>query len=733
MKPYLLIGVITTFALLFSLFVTETRASDVRLIIDDNEITGLLSPPVLRDDRVLIPTRAVIEYMGGTVDWHSYNRQVTVLHGDDVLIMTIDTTSAILNGSQIAMHTAPVILNDSTMIPLRFSAEIFGFEVYWDEYKPAAIVNSPSKNSDEDPKTPTYELPQEPEVNCQQSGMLLPPPPPPPPTSDPTRPLPPVQNNPTSQSSPPNHIIARNVSTSPILTVPHPKTNLTQVLTPDVIGMAAYVIVADSPISEVSYFVISDNRLVVTINNAVNLVRDNIPAHPSAPVSGVRIAQYAPTVSRLAFDVVGPADFTLSLSQDRKSLTIAFAPNVIRNISTRVETGMDSLIIEGDVRPDISICTQGYPNYLTINIENTRMATSGTFSVDANFITQYTTGHRSENGSSYIRLYVGDTWPTFNIAYKNNGVVFMMHQALTGIRYDTAQRELHIARSIGFAMDINKITHADNYLHLQYALTLPTSATMLGRGELSVLDGFINRITVESDASGNARLVFDTDRIITLTVQETPDSYIIRVRLPRETSPFVVVIDPGHGGSNIGAVHNGICEIYLVQSIGDKVMQLVNANPSIRGYMTRHYNTHVYNQRRAEFANELDADLFVSIHANAAQHSPGVINTTANGIETLYAFPVNEQNHNNTFTSRQFSEIVQRHMVTRTGARDRGLVYRPRVIVLRETNMPAALIEVGFLTNPQEAARLATAAYQWQLAYAIYDAIVEAANTFATR
>jgi len=157
------------------------------------------------------------------------------------------------------------------------------------------------------------------------------------------------------------------------------------------------------------------------------------------------------------------------------------------------------------------------------------------------------------------------------------------------------------------------------------------------------------------------------------------------------------------------------------------VMELLDANPNIRAYMTRRGYYGVYNYRRAEFANEVGADLFVSLHLNAA----GTVaepNPAPHGIETWYNVGVREQSSNNSFTSRQFAEMAQRHLIRATGAVCRGERYSAGMIVLRETNMPAVLLELGFLTNPAEAARLGTESYQRILARAIYDAIVEAAN-----
>jgi len=739
MKKFIFAGAFVIFCLM--LYV-DTYASNVRLIIDNQEISGLPSPPIIRNDSVLVPARAVFERMGGIVGWHSGNRQVTVYHGDDVLVMTINDSTAILNGRLVRMPTPPIIVNDSTMIPLRFPGEAFGFFVDWDRDNRAAIINSPIPPVEDppiegppiidppfeyNPESPTADSPTESATDDQPdlSWDITP--------DDDKLDLAP----PGSSLIPPppeSAGLARNVSPSPILSAAHPQTNVTQILSPAEVGIGAYVIVASSPISQVSYLVLCDNRLVVDIHNAVNMISGNIPVHSSVPVSEVRAAQHstAPMVTRFVFHVTQAAEFKLYLSADRESLTVAFAANSIRNVSFQSDGTLDTLSIQGDVLPDIRISTEGFPNYLTVNINNARMLASGIPNVNGTFATHFATGQRADE-TAYIRVYVGDNWPTFSVNTHGNTITLVLHYNITGIRYDSLRRELHISRNTGFTMDISQVQHNDEYLHLRYVLTLPSSASMFGRGEIGIMDGFINTVYLQQNFLGNAQLVFDTTRVLAFTVHETPDAYIVRANLPRDVHPFIVVLDPGHGGWNIGAAHHGVVERVLALTLAQKVMQLLDNNPNIQGHMTRWDDSGIYNYRRAVFANEIGADLFVSIHANAAVHpntSPPVVNPAPHGIETWYNFGERERSSNNRFTSRQFAEIIQRHKINRTNANCRGLRYGAGLVVLRESNMPAVLLEVGFLTNPAEVARLATSQHQWLLAHAIYDAIVEAANTF---
>jgi len=722
--------------LIFSMsFFVDTYASSIRLIIDGQEVLNLPSPPIMRDDSVLVPARAVFERMGGEVGWHPGNQQVTVFFGKDTLVMTIGDSVAFLNNAPIRMVTPPILANGSTMIPLRFTSEAFGFDVNWDIAQRIAIINSPVA---EPPASPTDNDGQAPQIIDR--------------TPDDDEQWPPQiidrtpedddDNNKTDDGIPwppgdiltplPQYARARNVSRTPIIAFDHPQTEITAVLTPAIAGAGRYIVEASLPISNVTHFVLYDNRLVLDIHNASTSVTGDIATHHSAPVTGGRIAQHSvvPMVTRVVLHVAGAAEFTLALSSDRSSLIISFAENNIDQITHSVSNGADYFTIYGDSTPNIRISTERFPEFLTINIYNAEMSAVGHIINNGIFATGFSTG-KNANGSVFVRIYVGNEWPAHSVTYTDNSVRIALHSNVTGIRYDSVRRELHICRSTGFNMNISQVQHINEYLRLQYTLVVPSQAAGLGRGELSILDGFIRSVSIQPDISGNTRIVFNTDRVLAFSIQETPTTFVIRAHLPRELNPFIVVIDPGHGGRYPGTAHHGLVEKDLVLTVSHMVVQLLNANPMVQVFMTRQDDSTVLNSHRAEFANGLDADLFISIHANAAGTRTAP-NPVPHGIETWYTVGALESAGNHRINSQQVAEIMQRHKLARTGANDRGLRYGENLVVLRDTNMPSALLELGFLTNPQEAARLGTYSHQRLLAQAIYDAIIEIVMQFPT-
>ncbi len=169
---------------------------------------------------------------------------------------------------------------------------------------------------------------------------------------------------------------------------------------------------------------------------------------------------------------------------------------------------------------------------------------------------------------------------------------------------------------------------------------------------------------------------------------------------------FRVVIDPGHGGPDPGAVGiGGLRETDVVLDVSLQLARLLQAR-GVQVLLTRTTEVDVDLPPRVTLANSSGADVFVSVHANAlSMERPDV-----NGIETFYFAGGRSQS---------LAEAIQQQlMAISPGTPDRGA--RPgRFFVIRRTVMPSALVEMGFVTGEVDAPRLADPAYRRRLAQAV--------------
>ena len=216
-----------------------------------------------------------------------------------------------------------------------------------------------------------------------------------------------------------------------------------------------------------------------------------------------------------------------------------------------------------------------------------------------------------------------------------------------------------------------------------------------------------------------------------------------------------IVIDPGHGGYDPGAQTGELTESALVLDVARRLEARLANETGIEVILTRRRDAYMSLRARTEFANRVGADLFLSIHANAASDQ------RARGVETYYLDLTTDPNaqivaarenatslegmhdlstlvrsiamHNKRDESRDLAEMVQQNLVRAVrqlhpGAQDLGVKQAPFVVLIG-ANMPSVLAEISFLTNQEDAAFLATDTYRDRIADALLQSILEYQQT----
>lgn len=186
-----------------------------------------------------------------------------------------------------------------------------------------------------------------------------------------------------------------------------------------------------------------------------------------------------------------------------------------------------------------------------------------------------------------------------------------------------------------------------------------------------------------------------------------------------EVYEHVIVVDAGHGGKQPGAVKKDVYEKELNLSIVKKLKALLDEvdEEKLKVFYTRLDDSNPSLQARAEMANQLQADLFISVHNNASASGKF---TDLNGTMVLYSPDENDD------SSKRLAEICLKNVTKTAGSKDKGLVKADDIYIVRASEVPVALIEVGYMTNTEELNNLCSSTYQKKVAQGIYNAIMEA-------
>ena len=223
-------------------------------------------------------------------------------------------------------------------------------------------------------------------------------------------------------------------------------------------------------------------------------------------------------------------------------------------------------------------------------------------------------------------------------------------------------------------------------------------------------------------------------------------------KIYKSTKGKLIVIDPGHGGSDSGAVGNGLKEKSVVLATSKKLGALLQK----RGYRvlyTRSTDVFINLRSRTAFAAKRNADMFISIHANAAPNASSALKMS--GVETFFLSPArSERSKNaaalenrgdledmNTFSKQTFLNFLNREKIISSNklaidiqsymlssvkksfsSRDGGVREAPFWVLVGAT-MPAVLVEMGYITHPQEGKNLGKSAYQDRIAQGIANGV----------
>jgi hypothetical protein len=171
-----------------------------------------------------------------------------------------------------------------------------------------------------------------------------------------------------------------------------------------------------------------------------------------------------------------------------------------------------------------------------------------------------------------------------------------------------------------------------------------------------------------------------------------------------------IALDAGHGGTDPGAIGvTGKKEKDFALTLALKIEERLKADKKVTPVLTRNNDTFVELKERVKIAKKQKVDSFISIHANSTAEP-----SKATGTETLYT---REE-------SKPLATIIHKHLIAATGLKDRGVKYQ-NIHVTRETNMPAILLEVGFINHPDDEKKLFDPAFQDRVADAVVAGIYE--------
>lgn len=750
-------------------------AEPITLIVD-GKILNPDVPPVIIDESTLVPARAVFEQLGATVLWVEEAQEIFIILGKDILNLKVGDNRATVNNELKTMKVAPKIINGSTMIPLRFVSESLNFEVSWDSKKRIALVNSveietqasinqtlvqtdipteqssslievstnqnlnPSREQNSNQNETFISQTTSTEQNSNQTGASI--------NqssnqsaifteqgSSQTEGYDDIINTPVQGQN--GEVIRFKGSTNyPIQSTPssniksenNPLVNIIGIDFPNN-GEEAFKINADGRISDVTFGMI-ESRLFLDITNSASKLNSNITVTGSNLIKSIRTAPQGNDVTRVVFDDA-PQNYNISLSDDRKSIYVKFKSLNVNEITFQNIGKEDIINIYSDSGFTPIITEISNPDRLIIDVPNsTSTIGSNAANVAGNSVSAIRT---SQFDNSTVRIVLDLTKIANYQITKNNlcTTVKILEPTYKNIKYENNNDPRLVLKKNTKNIDINSIIHQDKYLEGYYKITLSGDySDIYGFGKQQINDIYLNSIEIKNN-NGNTEFIFNEKNIYAYTVTEDEQNIYINILNPKRIYNNIVFLDPGHGGKFGGNVNNGVTEKVVNLDVSNRLYLLLENDPDIKVYASRTTDTNYYDdnasdlKKRAEMANQV-AHMFVSIHCNSMEN-----NSTVSGVQVFYRNPEQIEGK----TSKEMATIFNK-----TVSQSLGIPIRPAnqalgydYAVLKYTTMPACLVEMGFLTNVEDAKILASPDGRQKAAQGLYEGIKEAFSTLINK
>lgn len=692
----------------------------IKLNVNGKDITTTVMPPVMINERVLVPVREVFEPLGAAIEWKNSEKKLYLSYQDKMMILGADDKNVWINGETIVVDVPAKLINDKVMVPVRLISENMNCDVEWVGGTTRTvfieeIIEEPTPEPEPEPEVKPEPEP-EPEVKPEPEP----------------EPEPEVKPNPEQPIAPELDIealfagiVEKYEGETPVLynEVIGKQFATTNINSIQVMGnkqeTQAYI-QATGPISNIQVTQEYGKIIIDILNSKSNLQSTITPAN-NTYIQNIRTSQYAANTTRVVLDLKSGAQTTVQLTPDRKGIYVKLTPAQAQDIAVGEDSKGDYLVIANRVPTQMQVEAYGKDGLMHITLPNTKIdeafvwnAIDGpfikeiyaveinndteivvVFQEDINFVHQIETmeGHTSIRFKepTYKNIsYVGGPDNTFVLSKKD------------GLRLeDIRVQDLYRNRQLIIDLGAN---YKDTY----------------GYGTFAIDDKVVKNAVLKTE--GTTKLVINEQIIHAVKLSEDNNNIYIELVRPKEKYGKIVILDIGHGGTDSGATGNGIREKDIAYRQAMRIKEKLENQTDIKVYMTREEDTTLTLAYRTELGNEIDGDIFVSIHNNSVPS-----NNKVSGTEVLY-YPSNTDQK-----SMRMAQITQKHLVQNVGTVDRGIKSRGDLYVLRTSKMPAILLEGGFVSNPAEAARLNTPEFTEAYAQGAVDAIVEIFNTLSFR
>lgn len=703
----------------------EYTGAQGKVTIDGKNIDLGSMPSIITNNTAMLRAKKVFSEsaIDAEYSFNNTSKKITLTKGNNTLVMTIGSKKAYLNNKELKLDTAPILVTNYetnytyVMVPGNFTATSLGYQYTWNNSTRTSVIASKS-NSGNNSSNTDPELGDDDVIN--ETGTIL--------------------NQWKSDDASFStcsgiHELTNNTTTGAlgnIYSVSRDYNNIKK-------NAETFMFVSTAPFSKVTAS--NTGNLISIQADAIQCTDQTYQMYGanSNYINTLSVYNKADQSGTLIDLAVLPENYLydIKLSEDGLILYVTVYLNCLTSVVTGVNSAGDYLTLTGMNPLKVNITEESGFFSIDLPAAVNGVGDISTEIIGTDYIKQIITLSSADKTQIIVALnegyeyYIMESGNQYTLSFQNPEETEDTEDSpdstdTPGIPEVGDKSKYEIIIPVPAGVDFSAITNEDFYFSNYFVIKIPGSLKDYYNSNSIIKNSkVIDKITVSENGK------FTEIKIITTKLQgyelaRDNGNLYVNIGDPKEIYQNIVVLDPGHGGAANGAQYFGIKEkdvnFTILYTIGKKYF---NSDTSkLKVYYTRTTDVDMTLSNRAAFAQKVGADLFVSLHMNASEAS------NVYGTEVFYASTNNSPNSAG-LTSQKMASIFVNNLTKTLGSSSRG-VKQEKYTVIHKNTVPAVLIELGFLSNQSEHAKLTDEEYQNKAAKTIYETLLSVFEDYPT-
>lgn len=705
--------------------------------LDGKNINVQSLPTIIISNTAMLQAWKVFsKSMGVTYQYDLSTGDLTFTKGKITVTMKLGSKTAYINGMSVSCPVAPKLIKNLTtnkemvIVPGQFLAKALGYKYSWNANTKTSEITSTSNVG----------------VN---SGITI--------TPTPTvsvKPSPtPTSSDSTDNSSSIDEVIATyftwtlgsdfqseissaknaimNAANDQVLnTDSTTTTNILDIVketTVSTITSESFTISLGSPLTSVTANKTDDTVTLTFINTVSD--EHNYSSLNSQLVSDISSTyDINSTTSSVKFQLADDSYYyDMILAEDKKSISVNIYPNYIENISGgEYANGTQYIQLTGIKDVEYEIKEDDYYVYLTLPNTANKYGEKKYYSEDISHI-NYVLLESPVNLTTNLIIQKPYQGAKYQVSNNSNifRLNFITNETDDETEEDTDLDSNSVTISLPEGVTESVISDEDKYYNKQIVISISGNyVDYFKSNPIQENHDKVSGVTV-SYSNKKTLITIKTTKVQGYFLEYGTNSLKVNIANPSEIYKKIVVLDAGHGGVDPGTLKGTVYEKDIVFNILNNYAKDYFSNSDIKVYYSRIDDTKINLHERADFASEVEADLFVSLHVNASS------DTSVKG-SSVYYCTTNNKTQASGLSSLKLASSLIKNLSSTLGTKNLG-VKTANFVVIGENTVPAVLIELAFITNSSDYKLLINKTFQRNTAKSIYDTIDELFDKYPTK